>query len=461
MTLTHPSTDVLVKTPMWDHQRRAFDFAYPRAAAMLAMEMGTRTGKSKVAIDVIVNRGHQRILILCPKSVVAVWPHQFVQHADHVSVIPLADQSVAEKQHIANEALNGARRCTKPTVIVVNYESAWRQPFHDWALKQEWDCVILDESHRIKAPGGKQSWFCKALARRARQRLCLTGTPMPHSPLDIYAQYRFLDTSIFGTSFTLFKGRYAIPHPVFPGQVRGFKNQDELQEHYQRIAFRVTKDEALDLPPFQHIAVPVALESKARRVYDDLEKDFWTSVESGEVTASNALVKLLRLQQVTGGFVMDDERNVQELGDEKRSALADILDDLPPDEPLVVFGRFRHDLDVVHAVAQAAGCTSAELSGRHNDLVAWQSGDARVLAVQIQAGGVGIDLTRARYCVYLSLGFSLGDYEQSLARVHRPGQDHSVTYLHLVAQRSVDEKVYATLRARKQVVEAILGERGR
>jgi len=410
-----------------------------------------------VTIDVIVNRGHQRILVLCPKSVVSVWPGQFAMHADRISVIPLNEGSVAEKQHIANEALNGAVRCPKPTAIVINYESAWREPFAKWALKQQWDCVVLDESHRTKAPGGKASWFCKALAKRATQRLCLTGTPMPHSPLDIYAQYRFLDPSIFGTSFTLFKNRYAIPHPVFPGQVKGFKNQDELQARYQGIAFRVTKDEALDLPPVQHVEIPVTLEAKTRRVYDALEDDFWAAVESGEVTAGNALVQLLRLQQCSGGYVRTDDGIDQELGSEKADALADILEDLPNDEPLVVFCRFRHDLDVVHAVAAAQKVTSSELSGRVNQLTDWQAGHTRVLAVQIASGGAGIDLTRSRITVFYSLGFSLGEYLQALARSHRPGQERPVTNYHLVAARTVDSKVYRALSQRQQVVESILG----
>ncbi len=423
---------------------------------------GYLTGKSKVAIDLIVNRGHKRVLILCPKSVVSVWPYQLALHApSSVRAVPLTSGKVADKKAVAAEALSAARP-TDTVVVIINYESAYRAPFNDWALSpaRQWDCVILDESHRIKAPGGKQSWFCKALSKRARQRLCLTGTPMPHSPLDIYAQYRFLAPEIFGTSFTVFKSRYSIPHPVFPGQIKALIHQDELAEKYQSVAFRVTKEEALDLPDVEHVNVPVILEKKTRKAYDELEEDFWTSVDAGEVTAGNALVKLLRLQQITSGFtVLDDDTTVTELGAEKYEALRDILEGLPDGEPFVAFAKFRHDLDMIHAACRSLGLTSSELSGRANNLMTWQQGDTQVLGCQIQAGGVGVDMVRASHVCFVSMGFSLGDYEQALARSHRPGQTEKVTYYHLVAKQTVDEKVYETLRERKNVVEAIMSGR--
>lgn len=441
------------QTTAWQHQANALQFVQGKAAAMLAMDMGT--GKSRVVVDLVRERGYQRVLILCPLSVVPVWPQQFATHWGPMAatVVALNDGAVADKKYRADLSL---RSNVSPTVIVINYESAWRQPFAAWVIGQTWDLIVLDESHRVKKPGGKASWFCKMLGRRTDQRLCLTGTPMPHSPLDIYAQYRFLNPYVFGTSFTRFKLRYAIPDPRFPGRVVGYRNEDELQAKYQSIAFRVRAADVLDLPPVQHIERVVALEPAARRVYQDLERRFYAEVDAGTVTPANALVKLLRLQQVTGGFVRDDDGTDHDVGHEKAGVLTDLLDDLDSSEPVVVFGRFRHDLDTVHRVAMALDRRSAELSGRRNELADWQAGDAPILAVQIQSGGVGIDLTRAHYCVYLSLGFSLGDYEQSLARVHRPGQTRPTFYYHILAERTVDAKVYQALRARKDVVSAIL-----
>ena len=132
------------------------------------------------------------------------------------------------------------------------------------------------------------------------------------------------------------------------------------------------------------------------------------------------------------------------------------MSDLPVTEPVVVFCRFRADLEEVRAAAAELGRPYAEVSGTTKELERWQAGDATILGVQIQSGGLGIDCTRAAYAFYYSLGFSLGDYEQSLARLRRPGQTRCVRYYHLVARHTVDEQVYAALRDRRVVVDAVM-----
>ncbi|MBM4022314.1 MAG: DEAD/DEAH box helicase [Planctomycetes bacterium] len=182
-------------------------------------------------------------------------------------------------------------------------------------------------------------------------------------------------------------------------------------------------------------------------------------IGAGTVTASNALTKLLRLAQATGGYArVDNAAAVTPIDGtpSKRLALQDRLTDLPVTEPVVVFCRFRSDLDDVAAAARDLGREYAEVSGERKDLERWQAGDAVILGVQMQSGGVGIDLSRAAYALYYSLGYSLGDYEQSLARLRRPGQTRCVRYYHLVCEGTVDEQVYAALRERRNVVDAVL-----
>jgi SNF2 family DNA or RNA helicase len=179
-------------------------------------------------------------------------------------------------------------------------------------------------------------------------------------------------------------------------------------------------------------------------------------VRSGEVTAANALVKLLRLQQITGGYIRTDDGHEVQIDSAKMNLLRDVLEDIDPQEPVVVFCRFHKDLEAVNRVADETGRRSLELSGRMDELKQWQAGEAPVLAVQIDSGGVGVDLTRARYSIYYSLGFSLGSYEQSLARIHRPGQTRPVEYIHLLAQDTVDEQVMAALARRSDVVNSVL-----
>lgn len=446
------------RTAAWKHQKQAFWFAHGLRAAMLAMDMGT--GKSKVTVDLIVNRGHKRTIIVCPKSVMPVWGKQFKFHAawndEDYSLITLGGIGSSEmKVARAKRAMNFSRQNDKPLVLVVNYDTARTPVFSEWILTEHFDLAVLDESHKVKAPAGVTSKFVEALGRIADYRLCLTGTPMPHSPLDVFGQYRFLDPGIFGLSFTKFRDEYAYTGGYSGKQVINFKNQDKLNKLFYSIGYRVTKD-VLDLPPVLHVERTCELSGKTLRLYQQMSSDFYAKVESGEITAKNALVRLLRLAQIANGHVYDEDRNLVATDSAKVELFADVLDDFSEREPIVTFTRFIPDLDNIKAEVEKSGRTYAELSGRRNDLAAWQAGEFDVLGVQIQAGGVGIDLTRARYAIYYSVGFSLGDYEQSLARIHRPGQTENTTYIHLIAENTVDEKIYAALVARKSVIEFVL-----
>lgn len=162
------------------------------------------------------------------------------------------------------------------------------------------------------------------------------------------------------------------------------------------------------------------------------------------------------------------------VGAEKRDLFADWLEDITPPvwegdpfvsrlakpgEPVVVACRFSADLQTIREVAEAQGRRYGELSGRDNRGLtdhATMNPDIDILGVQIQAGGVGIDLTRAHYVANYSVGFSLGDWEQWLKRTHRPGQKHRVVYQVFAIEDTVDYVVYQALRERKNVVEAVI-----
>lgn len=452
-----------LKTEPWRHQFAAFQFTMERllrgaGAALLALEMGV--GKTLVALMVLAALAAKRILICCPLRVVPVWELQIERHLNLPLIVVTLDDdagSVANKKKLAEEKLRLAETTGRPLVVIINYDSVWRSPFADWAEAQQWDLIIADESHRLKAPGGKASLAFKRLRSHAHARLALTGTPMPHSPLDVYAQFRFLNQTIFGPSFAAFRQKYAVMGGFQRKQVTGFQCLDELEALMRTITYRVSKD-VLDLPPETHVTYECELSREALRVYRDLEEDFVAEVRDGRVTASNAMVKLLRLQQVAGGWVKTDDGQYHRVDSAKQKLLADTLEDIGPEEPVVVFCRFHADMDAVHEAAKSAGFTSLELSGRRDELKPWQDGEAQVLAVQISAGGVGVDLTRARYSIYFSLSFSLGEYDQALSRVHRPGQTRPVEHIHLVARNTVDVKIMRALEKRAEVVTAILAE---
>lgn len=447
------------KTKPYAHQLKAIQYlAGIGDAALLDAKMSA--GKTKIIFDLIHIMKHCSILVLCPKAVIPVWVTEHAKHypGNDLRVVPLNKGTTAKRASVIGREHNRGRN-----MFVVNYEAAWRGALGKRLLATEWDLVVFDESHKIKGHNSTQGNFCAKL--RARQKIALTGTPMPHSPLDIFGQYRALDPGIFGDSWWRFRAEYAtMVERGGKKWVAGFRNQEDMRRRLDTIRF-VVKAEELDLPPLVVVDFPVELEPKTRCAYEAMKRDYITSIAGHEVTAANALTVMIRLQQITSGFLplpvdVHDEPTggpgpsvVVQVGTEKRDALETLLDGMG-DEPAVVFCRFHHDLDVILATGDGV----LELSGRKNELAEWQAGAGRVLAVQIQAGGVGVDLTRAQYVVFYSLDHSLGNYEQAVARVHRTNQPHPVTVYRLIATDTIDQRIANGLAKKKQVVSYVLEE---
>jgi len=467
----HPMDDIpLTKQnpPPWPHQRKAFWFTvkrlgglYPGAGGgvMLALDMGT--GKSRVAIDLIANYGFKRTLVVCPSKVIAVWPYQIRIHAPklfRVEALTCKRSTAARAEQLlqANELLADCMQL----VVITNYEATRYHAMKNALKKVEWDCLILDEVHRIKDPRGTDSRFFHDLGRSTPFRLGLTGTPIPNTLVDIFAQARFLDASIYGSSFPLFRARYCIMGGFEGKQVVGFQNQQEVSERMARFAMQVSSDEVQNLPAAHHIDIPITLEKRSRDIYERMEEDFtaWVSKDK-EVTASNTLVRLLKLQEITGGFLRDpDSKEVTRIGTEKEEALQELLQDLGQNEPVMIFYRFKPDLDAIRRACAAAYGDCSELSGQRNQLAEWQAGETLYLAAQISSGKEGIDATRARYAVYYSLGFQPGEFAQSQKRILRPGQKKTVHFYHLIGINTVDRRIYRALHNKSNAIESVLRE---
>ena len=444
---------------LWTHQQQALDFVLSHPASYLHMGMGL--GKSRVAVEALDNLTAKRVLVLSPKAAVAsVWPGQFEQWGTRPWIVAAEIKgSLSKRLTVVDRKLVHAGDA--PVAVVLNWDAIRSEAVEVWIKRQGFDAVICDEMHKCKNPNGKTAKAAARITAKIPRRIALSGTPMPHDALDIWAQFRALDSTVLGTSFFSFKHRYTILGGYQGREVKGFKRMDYLAAQLARITFQPKpEDVELDLPPEIHETIRVDLCPKARKAYTSLESDFVAGVEGGTINASNALVQLLRLQQLTSGTAVIDRgegpdgeviRSAVEIDTSKADALREIIEGT--DEPVVVFGVFRTDM---MAVASVGGDQVAELSGRVDELADWQAGRKRILAVQIATGSEGIDLTRARYAVYLSTGFNLGTYLQSEKRVHRPGQKKPVTYYHIVSRDTVDEKVRGALRARHSVVGSIL-----
>lgn len=437
------------------------------SGAALLMDMGT--GKSLPALAIVQQLQIQKTLILCPKAVLTsrTWSTNSIKHLENpitvFEAMPAPGRTIKDRIFWLQDQM---RQTRQPLIVVMNYDVLDYDYVERWILKQRFEMLICDESHRLKAPDGKRAHAYWRIARQMKYKLLLTGTIMPHSPKDLWAQYRGLEPGLFGTSITRFMDRYAVKGGFQDKEVVQWANTDEMHEKMYSIAYRVGAD-VLDLPSVRHEAVEIELSDRAKKLYKEIDGEFYSQIdETHEITVANVLVQIIKQQQVTSGFVRDDLGEDIEIDTAKRDALENILSEIQPPtiekgyrvpgEPLVVFCKFRHDLDVVKLAAEKMGFAYAELSGRKSELQKWQDGGADVIGVQIQSGGSGIDLTRARYAVYYSATYSLGDYSQSLARINRPGQTRPVTYYHLVATNSVDQDIYDALQAHANVINVII-----
>lgn len=471
--------------PQWHHQSVALDFTMPQPAVVLTMKMGT--GKTKVAIDLIVKRGHRLVLVLTRKKAIGVWPKQARMFAPSLRVVRFDAGSTHAKINQLENLLANAQVDHLPTVVVMNYESAWREGMADCLLSAGFDLTVLDESHRIKAPGGKASKFCQQLRQRTPCCAALTGTFMGDKPIDIYGQMRAVDAGVFGTSFAQFKDKYVIMGGYLGKEILGYKNQDEMMAKVGRYMYEVDES-VLRLQPARHVTYYCHLSPDVRRVYDRFESEAFaaiteTNAEDGmqdiaaTVSAENVLVKLLRLQQITGGFVTTDEVDetytgagvkyiTRQLDNAKGELLKSVLEDLPDAEglpahaPVVVYCKFSFDLAVIKQVATELGYIYGEISGRHDDQEKFKAGQVNLIGCQIQAGGTGVDGLQevSHVAVYYSTGYSLTDYEQSLKRLDRPGQEFSVLNIHLLAEDTIDEDVQNALTAKQNVINAMMAK---
>lgn len=408
-----------------------------------------------------------KVLVVCPTSVCSVWLKDTEEFAafDYKAAALLGTKQ--KRLKILSEIAKDRSKALK--IVVVNYESAWREDIFDGLQNWGPDMIICDESQRIKSHDTQQSKAMHILGDQAKYKLILSGTPVQNNAVDIFSQYRFLDSSVFGANFYIFRNKYAVMGGFNRKQIVGYRDLDDLVKKEHSIAYRVTKAEALDLPEQTFLKRYISFDAKAKSLYDRIKKDSYAELESGEhITAATVLTKLLRLQQFTGGFLSTDESDKpQHVFDGKINALEDILDDyvLGERKKLVVFCRFRSEIDLIHKLLEKKKIDFREIYG---DIPLSERGaivsdfqtkpEVMVFLAQIDTAGLGITLTAADTCVYYSVNFNYAAYSQSLARIHRIGQRNTCTYIHLVVEHTIDSDVLKALEKKEDLAKAVVDD---
>lgn len=445
-------------------QGRGFGFLF---------EMGC--GKTLTAIAT-VGAGYQmgkvkKVLIVAPTSVCAVWPKEFNEYADFKYTVKVLLGDKKSRIKALDDLDKFPFQALK--VAVINYESTWREDLFDRLMEFDADLIIADESQRIKTHDAAQSKAMHQLGDKARYKLILSGTPVQNEAVDIFSQYRFLDPTIFGQNFYAFRGRYCVMGGFNRKQIVQYRDLDTLIRKEHSIAYRVTKEEALDLPEQTFENRYITLNKKERNIYDRLRRDSFAELDGGgTITATTVLTKLLRLQQFTGGFLVEDDAAKPQLVSRgKLDALADILQDYVVEgkKKLVIFARFIPEvMEILKLSSDMIKKHGMQTVGIYGDIKKELRGDivqqfqtdpaTMVFVGQIDTAGTGITLTAADTCVYYSENFNYATYEQSLSRIHRIGQRHPCTYIHLVAEKTVDDLILRSLAAKEDLAKTIVDD---
>lgn len=466
-----------VKANLYKHQIRGANMALRAFGALDAktpgggfgelFEMGCGKTLTTIAVaGALYNLGKiDRVLVVAPTSVCSVWPHDLNQFATFPweARVLLGDKK--KRLKALNELENWPFKALR--IAVINYESTHREGIFEALAAYKPDLIVCDESQRIKNPSAAQSKALHKLGDAAPFRMILSGTPVQNNAVDLYSQYRFLDPAVYGANFYAYKNRYCIMGGYGQHQIVGYRNMDELVEKEHSVAYRVTKEECLDLPQQTFINRYVQFTDAEQAIYEQLRKSSFLELETGEnVTATTILTMYLRLMQLTGGFLTADESTrPKQVNTAKLDALADIVDDYVVDagKKLVIFARFRAEIAAIENLLRLRKIQYGSIYGdvpmeeRGKIVEDFQTNpDTKVFVAQIQTAGLGITLHAASTAVFYSYDYNYANYAQALARIHRIGQRLPVTYIHLVVDGSIDEKILAALENKEDMAKTVV-----
>jgi SNF2 family DNA or RNA helicase len=465
------------KTKPYAHQLKALEMSWKKEVFALFMEMGT--GKSKVLLDnisMLYDKGKiNGALIVAPKGVYKNWleseiPAHLVNHIQKKAVLWQA--LINKKQQAKLDTL------FKPEVdlhiLIMNVEAFSTKKGLDFAAKFL-SChnalVAIDESTTIKNPGAQRTKNILRLSKLSKYRRILTGSPVTKSPLDLYTQCFFLDPWLLDhDSYYTFRTRYALMKTAnFNGRsvqlVVGYKNLAELSEKLKPFSYRVLKDDCLDLPPKTFMKRIIQLSPEQKRLYQQMKSMALAELNGKMLTTFNAVTQIMRLQQITCGHFKADDDSIQEIKNNRITELMSVLEEV--EGKAVIWAHWRHDIATIvreiekeypGSVMTYYGDTTTD--DRQKAIREMQNPESKIrfLVGTPQTGGYGITLTGASTMIYYSNGYDLEKRQQSEARIDRIGQKKPMTYIDILAEDTVDEKIVKALRKKVNIATQVMGE---
>lgn len=467
-----------LKTTPFSHQRELYERTRELNRYALFWEQGT--GKTKPTIDTAAWLHMQGkidgLLVLAPNGVHRNWVSDEIpaHMPDCVSYSAHTYHSSKAGNKAHKDACKRLLEVPGLAVLAMSYDAAVTKDGSKLleAFLAKRKCLyVLDEATRIKNPSAKRTKAVLLTARLAAYRRILTGTPIANGPFDCFAMLKFLKLDFWKDycmeSFFVFKHHFGIwKQGMAAGRqfsyVVGYRNLEQLHAILKDHSSRVTKDQVLDLPPKLYSKRYFQMNKEQVRVYNDLKDEFMTFLDGQLVTAPLVITRMMRLQQVTSGYVpFDGATAVQQLGEDnpRMKLLEEILEDMP--HKAIIWAKFTKDIDLIMALVGNEGVRydgSTSPDDRAKAIEAFQRGNAKYFVANPAAAGEGLTLTAARSTVYYNNSFKLTDRLQSEDRNHRYGTTHPVSYIDLVAEDTIDEHVVKSLVKKSDIARTILGD---
>jgi SNF2 family DNA or RNA helicase len=463
------------KSKPFAHQSKALEMSWDKEVFAYFMEMGT--GKSKVLIDniaMLYNSGKiNGALIIAPKGVYKNW---------FDSEIPNHMPDYIEKK-IGLWKTKPNDKDLKPLfetgaelhILIMNVEAFSTKnglTFAKKFLSCHKTLIGIDESTTIKNPKAIRTKSILELASKCKYRRILTGSPVTKSPLDLFSQCYFLSPFLLGhESFYTFKTRYAVTKQVnVSGRmiqlVVGYRNLPELSEKIKPFSYRVLKDDCLDLPPKTYTKRIIELSEDQKKVYKTMKEQAIAFLNGKMISTATVITQLMRLHQITCGHFTADDGTIQKIKNNRIDELMDILEEM--EGKAVIWAHYRYDIEsIVEAITKKYGENSivtyygdTSVDDRQKAIKKIQDPDSpvRFIVGTPQTGGYGITLTGASTMIYYSNGYDLEKRQQSEARIDRIGQERPMTYIDIIAEGTVDEKIVQSLRKKVNIATEVMGE---
>lgn len=472
-------TDFRFKTKPYEHQLEALNVSHDKDEFALFMEMGC--GKSKVIIDNIAYLYSQgkiyNALIVAPKGVYDNWVSKEIP--SHMPEHIIYDTVKWQSNHTKTFEKELKKVFTidhNLKILVMNIEAFSTKKGVEFAsrfIQHNKTIFIVDESTTIKNPEAKRTANCVRLGKYAYYRRILTGSPVTKSPLDLYSQSMFLNPALLGfSSFYSFRARYADMvekrgHGRTFKFVTGYKNMDELNELLNKFSHRVLKKDCLDLPEKIYLKRTIEMTTEQQKAYKELQRFAVTLLKNQKtVTINHVITQIIRLHQISCGFTVTDDGVTTEIPSQRLSELSSILEET--DGKIIIWANYRYDIKRIEKMLKETyGDNSVgtyyggvEQSERERVIDEFQNPDSplRFFVGNTQTGGYGITLTAASTVIYYSNNYDLEKRLQSEDRAHRIGQTNKVTYIDIVCERTVDEKIVKALRKKQSIANLVLGE---